>query len=55
MYFYILDSTNISPAEFEKAQVTLQGLLTQFRISGEMVRVTSIRGIPELVEPQSEV
>jgi diacylglycerol kinase family enzyme len=54
MYFYILDSTNISPAEFEKAQVTLQGLLTQFRISGEMVRVTSIRGIPELVELAAE-
>ncbi len=54
MYFYILDSTNISPSEFEKAQVTLQGLLTQFRISGEMVRVTSIRGIPELVELAAE-
>lgn len=54
MYFYILDSTNITPSEFEKAQVTLQGLLTQFRISGEMVRVTSIRGIPELVELAAE-
>lgn len=54
MYFYILDSTNISPAEFEKAQVTLQGLLAQFRISGEMVRVTAIRGIQDLVELAAE-
>jgi diacylglycerol kinase family enzyme len=54
MYFYILDGTNISPAQFEKAQVTLQGLLAQFRISGEMVRVTAIRGIPELVELAAE-
>lgn len=54
MYFYILDGTNIPPAQFEKAQVTLQGLLAQFRISGEMVRVTAIRGIQDLVELAAE-
>lgn len=54
MYFYILDGTNIPPAEFEKAQVTLQGLLAQFRISGEMVRVTSIRTIQDIVELAGE-
>ena len=54
MYFYILDGTNIPPAQFEKAQVTLQGLLAQLRISGEMVRVTAIRGIQDLVELAAE-
>lgn len=54
MYFYILDGTNINPAQFERAQVTLQGLLAEFKISGEMARVTSIRGIKDLVETASE-
>lgn len=54
MYFYILDGTNIPETQFEKAQVTLQGLLAEFRISGEMARVTSIRTIPQLVELASQ-
>ncbi len=54
MYFYILDGQNIPEAQFERAQVTLQGLLAEFKISGDMARVTSIRGIPELVETASE-
>ncbi len=54
MYFYILDGTNIPEAQFEKAQVTLQGLLAEFKISGEMARVTSMRGIKELVETASD-
>ena len=54
MYFYILDGTNIPEAQFERAQVTLQGLLAEFKISGEMARVTSIRGIAELVETASD-
>lgn len=54
MYFYILDGTNIPDAQFEKAQVTLQGLLAEFRISGEMARVTSIRTIEQLVELASQ-
>lgn len=54
MYFYILDGQNIPEAQFERAQVTLQGLLAEFKISGEMARVTSIRGIRELVETASE-
>ncbi len=54
MYFYILDGQNIPEAQFERAQVTLQGLLAEFKVSGEMARVTSIRGIAELVETASE-
>ncbi len=54
MYFYILDGQNIPEAQFERAQVTLQGLLAEFKISGEMARVTSIRTIQDLVETASE-
>lgn len=54
MYFYILDGQNIPPAQFEKAQVTLQGLLAEFKISGEMARVTSLRSIEDLVETASD-
>jgi diacylglycerol kinase (ATP) len=54
MYFYILDGTNIPEAQFERAQVTLQGLLAEFKISGEMARVTSMRGIKELVDTASD-
>ncbi len=54
MYFYILDGQNIPQPQFEKAQVTLQGLLAEFRISGEMARTSSIRTIKDLVETASE-
>ena len=54
MYFYIVDGTNIPQAQFERATVTLQGLLAEFKISGEMARVTSIRTIQDLVETASE-
>lgn len=54
MYFYILDGQNIPTPQFERDQVTLQGLLAEFRVSGEMARVTSIRTIADLVETASE-
>lgn len=54
MYFYILDGQNIPAPQFERDQVTLQGLLAEFRVSGEMARVTSIRTIADLVETASE-
>ena len=50
MYYYILDSHNISQKDFEKAQTELQSLLTEFRINGEIVRVTPLRVIPDLVD-----
>jgi diacylglycerol kinase family enzyme len=54
MYYYILDPTNIEPQKFERQQVELQGLLAEFRVSGEMSRVTSLRTIQDLVETASE-
>lgn len=54
MYYYILDPQNLEPAKFERQQVELQGLLAEFKISGEMGRVTSLRGIQDLVETASE-
>jgi diacylglycerol kinase family enzyme len=54
VYFYILDGQNIPPAKFEKTQIELQGLLAEFRISGDMARVTSLRSIRDLVETASE-
>ena len=54
MYYYILDSQNIDPQKFEQRQIELQGYLAEFKISGEMGRVTSLRTIADLVETASE-
>jgi diacylglycerol kinase family enzyme len=50
MYYYILDPNNIPAAKFERLQIELQGLLTEFKISGEMGRMTSLRSMADLVE-----
>lgn len=50
MYYYILDNHNIPQKDFERNQTELQSLLTEFKISGEMVRVTPLRIIPDLVD-----
>lgn len=50
MYYYILDPHNIPQKDFERNQTELQTLLTEFKITGEMARVTPLRIIPELVE-----
>jgi diacylglycerol kinase family enzyme len=54
MYYYILDPQNLDPAKFERQQVELQGLLAEFKISGEMSRVSSLRTVQDLVETASE-
>jgi diacylglycerol kinase family enzyme len=54
MYYYILDPQHIEQQKFERLQVELQGLLAEFKISGEMSRVTSLRSIQDLVETASE-
>lgn len=54
MYYYILDPQNIDPGKFERQQIELQGLLAEFKISGEMGRVSSLRTIQDLVETASE-
>lgn len=53
MYYYILDPHNIPQRDFERQQTELQGLLTEFKINGEMARVTPLRTITELVDTAS--
>ncbi len=50
MYFYILDNHNVPPRDFERNFAELQSLLTEFKITGEIARVTPLRIIPDLVE-----
>ena len=54
MYYYILDQGNISVDKFEKLQTQLQGYLTEFKISGEVARVTPLRSIADLVDTASQ-
>ncbi len=50
MYYYIVDPQKISQKEFERVQNHLYSSLSEFRISGEVVRVTGLRTIQQLVE-----
>lgn len=50
MYYYILDPQNLPLPEFERLQVELQGLIAEFKISGEVARVTPLRNMKDLVE-----
>lgn len=53
MYYYILDPGKIPLEKFERLQVELQGLLSEFNISGEMQRITTLRSVADLVENAS--
>ncbi len=50
MYYYIVDPQQLSQKEFERVQNVLYSSLSEFRISGEVVRVTGVRTIAQLVE-----
>jgi diacylglycerol kinase family enzyme len=50
MYYYIVDPQQLSQKEFERVQNVLYSSLSEFRISGEIVRVTGVRTIAQLVE-----
>ncbi len=50
MYYYIVDPQKISQREFERVQNLLYSSLSEYRISGEVVRVTGLRTISQLVE-----
>jgi diacylglycerol kinase family enzyme len=50
MYYYILDQQNQPLPEFERLQIELQGLIAEFKISGEVARVTPLRNMKDLVE-----
>lgn len=50
MYYYIVDPKEFSQKSFERIQNKLYSSLSDYRISGETVRVSSLRTIPQLVE-----
>ena len=50
MYYYIVDPQKIPQREFERVQNLLYSSLSQYRVSGEVVRVTGLRTINQLVE-----
>ncbi len=54
MYYYILDQHNLPIDKFEKLQTELQGLLAEFKISGETARVTPLRSINDLIDTASQ-
>jgi len=50
MYYYIVDPQKISQRDFERVQNLLYSSLSEYRISGEVMRVTGLRSITQLVE-----
>jgi diacylglycerol kinase family enzyme len=50
MYFYIVDPQKLNQKHFERVQNQLYSCLSEFRITGEVTRVTSLRTIPQLVD-----
>lgn len=54
MYYYILDPANLPAPKFERLQIELQGLLAEFKISGEIGRITSLRNMADLVDTAAQ-
>ncbi len=54
LYYYILDQGNLPLEKYEKLQTQLQGLLAEFKISGEAARVTPLRSVTDLVDTASQ-
>lgn len=50
MYYYIVDPQTTSAKNYERVQNQLYSCLSAMRISGEIARVTSLRGVKQLVE-----
>lgn len=50
MYYYIVDPENLNQRQFERVQNQLYSCLSEYRVSGETARVTSLRTISQLVE-----
>ncbi len=50
MYYYIVDPQKITQQQFERVQNLLYSSLSDYRISGEVARVTGLRTIAQLVE-----
>ena len=54
MHYYILDQGKLPVDKFERLQTELSGLLAEFKISGEMARVTPLRTVAELVDAAAQ-
>ncbi|MCL5666399.1 MAG: hypothetical protein M1383_01350 [Patescibacteria group bacterium] len=54
MYYYIVDQNHLPLEKFERLQTQLQGLLAEFKIAGEVARVTPLRNITDLVNTASQ-
>ncbi len=54
MYYYILDQGSLPIDKFERLQTEVTGLLAEFKIAGEMGRVTPLRHVSELVNVASQ-
>ncbi len=54
MHYYILDPHKLTLPKFERMQVELQGMLTEFKISGEVGRITALRSMSDLVETANQ-
>ncbi len=54
VYYYILDQNGLPIDKFERLQTSLSGLLTEFKIAGELARVTPLRSVSDLVEIASQ-
>jgi diacylglycerol kinase family enzyme len=50
MYYYIVDTGKLNQREFERVQQNLYSSISEYHISGEIVRVTGIRTVKQLVE-----
>ena len=50
MYYYIVDPQNLSQSEFERVQNQLYSSVSEYRVSGEVVRATGLRTVAQLVE-----
>ncbi|HEX5429973.1 MAG TPA: diacylglycerol kinase family protein [Patescibacteria group bacterium] len=50
MYYYIVDSCGLSQRQYEKVQHELHSCISDYHISGEIVRITGIRTVRQLVE-----
>jgi hypothetical protein len=50
MYFYIIDPQKLNQKTFDRVQSQLYSCLSEYRISGEISRVTTIRTIQQLVD-----
>ena len=50
MYYYIVDPQKLNQSQFERVQYLLYSSLSEYHVTGEVVRVTGLRTIGQLVE-----